>query len=139
MFARNFSYIIAGGTSIMLTMTGIRSGRIISERLDLYGNFKFTSFKLGPYSTNLSQKDFVYDDFIPRLGRKFNASQIMQTISNSGAQYFVPTTMHHDGFAIFDTKNSTNRSSVYIGPKRDFLKELFDDAKENHPHIHRGT
>jgi alpha-L-fucosidase len=84
-------------------------------------------------------QDFLYDHFIPRLGGKFNASAIMGLVAGSGARYFVPTTMHHDGFAIFDTLNATKRSSVYLGPKRDFLDELFEAAKAEQPHIHRGT
>ncbi|KAG6844767.1 hypothetical protein H0H93_016356, partial [Arthromyces matolae] len=46
---------------------------------------------------------------------------------------------HHDGFALFDTGNTTHRSSVYLGPKRDFVSELFTAAKNEKPHLHRGT
>lgn len=46
---------------------------------------------------------------------------------------------HHDGFALFDTGNITNRSAVVLGPKRDLLKELFDTAASEKPHLHRGT
>ncbi|KAF9517083.1 glycoside hydrolase family 29 protein [Hydnum rufescens UP504] len=91
------------------------------------------------YHRRTHGEDFLYDHFIPRLGGKFNASAIMGLVAGSGARYFVPTTMHHDGFAIFDTLNATKRSSVYLGPKRDFLDELFEAAKAEQPHIHRGT
>ncbi|KAF8305580.1 glycoside hydrolase [Clavulina sp. PMI_390] len=83
--------------------------------------------------------DFVYDDFIPELGGKFDADTIMDIVASSGARYFVPTTMHHDGFAIFDTGNATHRSSVYLGPKRDFLMEMFESAKARHPSLVMGT
>ena len=63
----------------------------------------------------------------------------MELVAGSGAKYFVPTTMHHDGFCLFDTKNVTKRSSVHLGPKRDFLSELFEAAKAEQPHIRRGT
>lgn len=46
---------------------------------------------------------------------------------------------HHDGFALFDPKATSNRSALNYGPKRDLLKELFDAAKTYQPHLHRGT
>ncbi|ELU39677.1 glycoside hydrolase family 29 protein [Rhizoctonia solani AG-1 IA] len=46
---------------------------------------------------------------------------------------------HHDGFALFDTHNSTHRSSVYLGPKRDFIRELMDVASKEQPNMHKGT
>lgn len=49
-------------------------------------------------------------------------------------------TEHHEGFAIFDVPASTSlRSSVQLGPKRDFLAELMSAAKTYHPNIRRGT
>ncbi|KAG6840365.1 hypothetical protein C0991_007181, partial [Blastosporella zonata] len=46
---------------------------------------------------------------------------------------------HHDGFALFDTGDTTHRSSVYLGPKRDFVEELLTTAKREKPNLHRGT
>lgn len=63
----------------------------------------------------------------------------MDLIAASGAKYFVQTTKHHDGFALFDTKNSTNRSALHYGPKRDLLGELFTAAETYQPHLRRGT
>ncbi|EJD50465.1 glycoside hydrolase [Auricularia subglabra TFB-10046 SS5] len=85
--------------------------------------------------------DFNYDDFIANFtGKKFNANQWLQLISDAGARYVVPTTKHHEGFALFDFPETiSKRSSVHLGPKRDFIRELFDEAKKNFPHIHRGT
>ncbi|KAG0703338.1 glycoside hydrolase family 29 protein [Suillus ampliporus] len=76
-------------------------------------------------------KDVVYDDFIAN----FTAS----TWNPTGAKYFVIVTKHHDGYGLFDTKNTTHRSSVYLNPHRDFVKELMDTAKSDYPDIHRGT
>lgn len=45
---------------------------------------------------------------------------------------------HHDGFGLFDTGNTTDRNSVKLGPKRDFLAELFATAKKEKPRMHRG-
>jgi alpha-L-fucosidase len=51
----------------------------------------------------------------------------------------VLTSKHHDGFALFDTKGTSDRSSVMLGPKRDFLWELMDAAEREHPELKRGT
>ncbi|KAF8329349.1 glycoside hydrolase superfamily [Cantharellus anzutake] len=99
-----------------------------------YDSWSFWTHHLNTYG-----KDFVYDDFIPQVGSKFNASEIVRIVAASGAKYFIPTTMHHDGFCIFDSKNATRRSSVHLGPQRDFLGELFDAAKKEQPHLRRGT
>ncbi|CAE6364822.1 unnamed protein product [Rhizoctonia solani] len=85
-------------------------------------------------------EDKLYDDFIPEFtGAKFNASEWLNLFATAGAKYFVLVTKHHDGFALFDTHNSTHRSSVHLGPKRDFIRELMDSASKEHPTMHKGT
>ncbi|EIW76353.1 glycoside hydrolase family 29 protein [Coniophora puteana RWD-64-598 SS2] len=85
-------------------------------------------------------KEVVYDDFFANLtGSKFNASEWVNLFDDAGAKYFVFTTKHHDGFGMFDTGATTHRNSLHLGPKRDFLRELFDTAKAEKPQLHRGT
>ncbi|KAJ7660033.1 glycoside hydrolase family 29 protein [Mycena rosella] len=85
-------------------------------------------------------KDVIYDDFIPDFtASKFNASAWVDLFDRAGAKYFVLVTKHHDGFALFDTGNTTNRNSVQLGPKRDLVAELLQTAKAEKPEIHRGT
>ncbi|KAF7289967.1 Glycoside hydrolase [Mycena indigotica] len=85
-------------------------------------------------------KDVAYDDFIPQFtASKFNASAWVDIIDRAGAKYFVLVSKHHDGFALFDTGNTTNRNSVQLGPKRDLVAELFQTAKDEKPDLHRGT
>ncbi|KAJ7627650.1 glycoside hydrolase family 29 protein [Mycena polygramma] len=85
-------------------------------------------------------KNVVYDDFIPDFtASKFNASAWVDLFDRAGAKYFVLVTKHHDGFALFDTGNTTNRNSVQLGPKRDLVAELFAAAKAEKPDMHRGT
>ncbi|PFH47095.1 glycoside hydrolase family 29 protein [Amanita thiersii Skay4041] len=85
-------------------------------------------------------KELIYDDFIANFtASKFNASEWIDLFDRAGAKYFVFVTKHHDGFALFDTGNTTHRSSVYFGPKRDFLAELMETAKKEKPDMHRGT
>ena len=63
----------------------------------------------------------------------------MDLIHAAAAKYFVITTKHHDGFALFDTFNTSNRNSLLYGPKRDLLHELFTAAEIYHPSLRRGT
>ncbi|KAJ4471476.1 glycoside hydrolase family 29 protein, partial [Lentinula aciculospora] len=83
-------------------------------------------------------QNVLYDDFITNFtASKFNASAWMDLFDRAGARYFVQK--HHDGFALFNAGSTTNRSAVILGPRRDLLKELFDVAAAEKPHIHRGT
>ncbi|CUA75537.1 alpha-L-fucosidase [Rhizoctonia solani] len=92
------------------------------------------------YHKKVYGEDFVYDDFIPQFtASEFNASEWIQLFADAGAKYFVLVTKHHDGFSLFDTENSTHRSSVYLGPKRDFVAELMYAARAEHPELRRGT
>ena len=85
-------------------------------------------------------ENVVYDDFIANFtAGLWNPNDWLQLIEDAGAKYFVQVTKHHDGYALFDTRNTSHRSSVYLGPKRDFIKELFDAAKANYSQLHRGT
>ncbi|KAI0104311.1 glycoside hydrolase family 29 protein [Nemania sp. FL0031] len=84
--------------------------------------------------------DWAYDDTFPH----FNASQFdpkewVDLFADAGAQYFVITSKHHDGFALFDTGATSNRSSLHYGPQRDLLRELFDAAATYQPSLRRGT
>ena len=63
----------------------------------------------------------------------------MDLIHGAGAKYFVFTTKHHDGFALFNTHGTTNRNSLTYGPERDLLHELFSAAETYHPSLRRGT
>lgn len=84
--------------------------------------------------------DVVYDDFFSNFtAENWDAKSWVDLIADAGAQYFVLTTKHHDGFAMFDAKNTTNRDSIHYGPKRDILGELFDAAKKYQPQLRRGT
>ncbi|PVH97050.1 glycoside hydrolase family 29 protein [Periconia macrospinosa] len=86
-------------------------------------------------------EDFEYDSFIPSFtGNAFDAKEWVDLMAAAGAKYIVPVTKHHEGFAIFDVPESTSlRSSIHLGPKRDFLAEIMTAAKTYHPDIRRGT
>ncbi|KAF2013578.1 glycoside hydrolase family 29 protein [Aaosphaeria arxii CBS 175.79] len=81
-----------------------------------------------------------YDDFFPNFtAAKYDPKEWVDLIADAGAKYFVITTKHHDGFALFDAGNTTNRTSLHYGPQRDLVKDLFDAAREHQPALKRGT
>ncbi|KAL3418009.1 glycoside hydrolase family 29 protein [Phlyctema vagabunda] len=107
-----------------------------------YGHHRAADTKANVWQYHLDTygPDVVYDDFFENFtASAFDAKEWVDLFADAGAQYFVFTTKHHDGFAMFDTKETTNRNSLQYGPKRDVLKELFDAAKTYQPQLHRGT
>ncbi|KAF7362678.1 Glycoside hydrolase [Mycena venus] len=89
-----------------------------------------------------------YENFIANFtASKFDAGKWVSLFEGAGAKYFVIVTVyqcgygakHHDGFSLFDTGNTTHRSSVSFGPKRDLIAELLDTAKKQAPNLRRGT
>ncbi|KAI3337988.1 alpha-L-fucosidase [Ustulina deusta] len=84
--------------------------------------------------------EWAYDDTFPDFtASRFDPKEWVDLFADAGAQYFVITTKHHDGFALFDTGSTSNRSSTQYGPKRDLLRELFDAAATYQPSLRRGT
>jgi alpha-L-fucosidase len=71
--------------------------------------------------------NFLYDDFISNLTMEnWNPREWVNLIEDAGARYFVPTTKHHDGFALFNMpSNVSNRNSVKQVPHRDVIKVSF--------------
>ncbi|ESK89470.1 glycoside hydrolase family 29 protein [Moniliophthora roreri MCA 2997] len=65
--------------------------------------------------------DMFFDEF---TGTEWTAERWLDFVRDSGAKYYVITTKHHDGFALFDTGNSSNRNSLQYGPQRDIIGEL---------------
>lgn len=61
---------------------------------------------------------------------KFNAAEIVRIAKDAGMKYIVITSKHHDGFAMYHSKNS--RYNIYDATpfKRDPLKELADAAQK---------
>lgn len=85
-------------------------------------------------------EELFYDDFVDNFtASAYDPKEWVDLFADAGAKYFVLTTKHHDGWSLFDTGATTNRSLVQYGPKRDLLGELFDAAKEHQPHLKRGT
>lgn len=84
--------------------------------------------------------DWDYDDSFANFSASaFDAKEWVDLFADAGATYFVLTTKHHDGFALFDTGSTTNRSALHYGPQRDIVQELFDAASTYQPSLKRGT
>lgn len=83
-------------------------------------------------------ENFAYDDFIPRFtAAKFDPRTWLKLIADAGAEYYVLTSKHHDGFALWDTKVS-DRNSVKLGPKRNIIDELFTASRKYTPQLRNG-
>ena len=68
---------------------------------------------------------FAYGDYAPRFTAEFfNATTWLALFKASGARYVVPTTKHHDGFAMWPSATSFNFNCLAVGPKRDVIGEL---------------
>ena len=73
---------------------------------------------------------FEYRDFAPQFKAElYDADQWAALFARSGAKYVVPTSKHHDGFAMWPSAEASRTwgrpwNSADIGPKRDLLGEL---------------
>lgn len=95
----------------------------------------FYNYRLRTYGP-----EWAYDDTFPEFNASnFDPKMWVDLFADAGAKYFVITTKHHDGFALFDAGTSSNRSAIHYGPKRDLLGELFDAAEKYQPSLKRGT
>jgi alpha-L-fucosidase len=71
-----------------------------------------------------------YDEFIDAWkAEKFDAGDVMDLVRQTGARYFVPTSKHHDGVALWDAPATGDRNTVQRGPKRDLIGEFRDAAE----------
>ncbi|HCA80778.1 MAG TPA: hypothetical protein DEP53_13705 [Bacteroidetes bacterium] len=67
-----------------------------------------------------------YDKFVDQFNPvKFNAAEIVRMAKSGGMKYIVITSKHHDGFCLFDSKN-TDFDVMSTPFKRDIMKELAD-------------
>ena len=70
------------------------------------------------------QNEFGYKDIIPLFkAEKFNADKWAELFAQSGAKFAGPVVIHHDNYAMWDSKY-TQWDSMDQNPKRDFTAEL---------------
>ena len=75
---------------------------------------------------DVAEYQALADQFNPT---KFDADAIADLAVRGGMRYIVLTTMHHDGFCIYNTK-LTNFNSVQRAAKRDFVQEIINAARK---------
>jgi alpha-L-fucosidase len=79
--------------------------------------------------------DFNYMDFAPRFTAElFDAAQWADVFARAGVKYVVPTSKHHDGFALWPSAEASRSwgrpwNAVEIGPRRDLMRELADATR----------
>ena len=79
--------------------------------------------------------NFNYQDFAPRFTAElFDAKQWADLFARAGIKYVVPTSKHHEGFALWPSAEASRTwgrpwNAVEIGPKRDLLGELAEATR----------
>ena len=88
--------------------------------------------------------DFTYYQFAQMFKAElFDPDAWAQLFEKSGAKYIVLTSKHHDGFALWPSKEASQTrgfawNAVETGPKRDLLGDLFKAVRKTsvHPGIY---
>jgi len=92
----------------------------------------------GPYSTNYNTYKAAYENLQTTFNpTKFKPEKWVQAAKNAGMKYVVFTTKHHDGFCMFDTKQTdykitSSKTPFSSNPRSNVTKEIFNAfRKEN--------
>ena len=79
--------------------------------------------------------DFPYQNFAPQFKAElFDPEHWADVLAGSGARYVVLTSKHHEGFALWPSKEASKTwgrpwNAVDIGPKRDLLGDLSEAVR----------
>lgn len=79
---------------------------------------------------------FAYADFAPQFTAElFDARHWADVFARAGVKYVVPTSKHHEGFALWPSAEASRTwgrpwNAVEVGPKRDLLGELAAATRE---------
>ncbi len=86
--------------------------------MEKHAAFKYHQQRFG------DQRKVGYKDVIPKFtAPKFNAEDWADLFARAGAKFAGPVAIHHDNFAMWDSK-VTRWNSVALGPRRDITGEL---------------
>jgi alpha-L-fucosidase len=76
-------------------------------------------------------KTFGYKDLIPLMtGEKFDPEGMVKLLDEAGVKYIAPMAVHHDGFAMWDSKVIDTFNAAKMGPKKDTTKLVIDAARK---------
>lgn len=87
------------------------------------------------YHQKVYGADYAYQNFAPYFkAQLFDAKQWADILAGSGAKYVVLTSKHHEGFALWPSKEASATwgrpwNAMEIGPKQDLLGELTDAVR----------
>jgi alpha-L-fucosidase len=74
--------------------------------------------------------DFKYQDFVKDFkAEMFKPNDWADIFQDAGAKYVVMTSKHHEGFAMWPSKQSWNWNAVDVGPHRDLAGDLIQSVK----------
>ena len=102
----------------------------------LFGNGNFKGSEIYDYHVNTYGKDFKYSDFAPMFkAQDFDADAWTDLFEKAGAKYVVLTTKHHDGFALWPSKEASRDygrplNSMEVGAKRDLVGEYVESLRK---------
>ncbi len=88
--------------------------------------------RLGPYANDYFKYKESYEHLKTTFNPvKFNPEQWAKAAKDAGMKYVVFTTKHHDGFSMFDTKETdykiTDKDCPFsVNPRSDITKEIFN-------------
>jgi alpha-L-fucosidase len=86
----------------------------------------------GPYSKNYSEYVKAYENLQTTFNpAKFNPEKWVKAAKYAGMKYMIFTTKHHDGFSMFDTKETdykitSSKTPFSSNAKSNVTKEIFD-------------
>ena len=100
-------------------------------------NLKATAVETGTWAYHQKKygADYAYQSFAPQFTAElFDPDQWADIFERSGAKYVVQTSKHHEGFAMWPSKEASATwgrpwNAVEIGPHRDLLGDLSDAVR----------
>lgn len=99
--------------------------RLNNKKLKIHQ--EFVDFHTKNYGPNFQYQDFV-SQFKAEL---FNPIQWANIFKGAGAQYVVLTSKHHDGYALWPSREAWNWNTYDTGPHRDVVGELSEAVKKS--------
>lgn len=92
---------------------------------------EFVDFHNKNYGPN-----FKYQDFVTQFKAElFDPAQWAQLFKTAGAKYVVLTSKHHEGFALWPSRESWNWNAYDAGPHRDLAGDLSEAVKKTGLHM----
>ena len=124
----------------MNTSTYDQGASTRSERMRWWKEARFGMFihwglysQVGRHEWVMNREQWSLEEYEPLADtwqvKERPAREWAKLAKDAGMKYMVMTTKHHEGFCLWDTKQ-TNYNSVQHGPKRDLVQEFVDACRE---------